>query len=44
MQRGNGNFSAYGTETPTPGYTLFNAGLGTDITTKKEKQSARYRK
>ncbi|HTA27616.1 MAG TPA: TonB-dependent receptor [Bacteroidia bacterium] len=30
-------FSAYGTETPTPGYTLFNAGLGTDITTKRGK-------
>ncbi len=30
-------FSAYGTETPTPGYTLFNAGFGTDITTRKGK-------
>ncbi len=30
-------FSAYGTETPTPGYTLFNAGFGTDITNKKGK-------
>lgn len=25
-------YLAYGTETPTPGYTLFNAGLGADIT------------
>jgi iron complex outermembrane receptor protein len=24
-------YTAYNTETPTPGYTLFNAGLGTDI-------------
>jgi iron complex outermembrane receptor protein len=28
-------FSAYGTETPTPGYTLLNAGIGTDITNRK---------
>jgi iron complex outermembrane receptor protein len=27
-------YSAYGTETATPGYTLLNFGLGTDITTK----------
>lgn len=25
-------YSAYGTETPTPGYTLFNAGIGTALT------------
>lgn len=30
-------FSAYGTETPTPGYTLFNSGLGFDITNKRGK-------
>jgi iron complex outermembrane receptor protein len=28
-------FSAYNTETPTPGYTLLNAALGTEIVTKK---------
>ncbi len=28
-------FSAYGTETPTPGYTLFNAGVGGSFTNKK---------
>lgn len=28
-------FTAYNTETPTPGYTLFNIGAGTDITNKK---------
>lgn len=28
-------FSAYGTETPTPGYTLLNAGIGTDFTDRK---------
>jgi iron complex outermembrane receptor protein len=33
----NNIFSAYGTETPTPGYVLFNAGLGTDITNKAGK-------
>jgi iron complex outermembrane receptor protein len=30
-------YSAYGTETPTPGYVLFNAGLGGSITNKKGK-------
>ena len=30
-------FSAYGTETPTPGYILFNAGMGTDIVNNKGK-------
>lgn len=30
-------FSAYGTETPTPAHTLFNAGFGTEITNKKGK-------
>jgi len=28
-------FSAYNTETPTPGYVLLNAGIGTDIVNKK---------
>ncbi|MER3463852.1 MAG: TonB-dependent receptor [Chitinophagaceae bacterium] len=27
-------FTAYGTETPTPGYTLFNASLSTDVNVK----------
>ncbi|MDE3125184.1 MAG: TonB-dependent receptor [Bacteroidota bacterium] len=31
----NNVFSAYGTETPTPGYSLFNAGFGGSITNKK---------
>ncbi|SEW00415.1 iron complex outermembrane recepter protein [Chitinophaga sp. YR573] len=30
-------FSAYQTETATPGYTLFNAGLGTDFVNKNNK-------
>ncbi|MEI3799182.1 MULTISPECIES: TonB-dependent receptor [unclassified Chitinophaga] len=30
-------FSAYETETATPGYTLFNAGLGSDFVNKKNK-------
>ena len=30
-------YSAYGTETPTPGYLLFNAGAGVDITNNKDK-------
>jgi iron complex outermembrane receptor protein len=30
-------FFAYNTETETPGYTLLNSGIGTDITNKKEK-------
>ena len=30
-------FFAYDTETATPGYTLLNAGIGTDILNKKEK-------
>lgn len=30
-------FLAYNTETPTPGYVLFNAGIGTDITDAKGK-------
>ena len=29
-------FTAYNTETRTPGYTLFNAGIGADFVTKKE--------
>jgi iron complex outermembrane receptor protein len=28
-------YSAYGTETPTPGYILYNAGIGADITNSK---------
>jgi len=28
-------YSAFGTETPTPSYYLFNAGLGTDVVNKK---------
>jgi iron complex outermembrane receptor protein len=28
-------YSAYGTETPTPGYVLYNAGIGADITNRK---------
>lgn len=31
----NNIYSAYGTETPTPGYTLLNAGIGTDFVNKK---------
>jgi iron complex outermembrane receptor protein len=30
-------YLAYGTETPTPGYTLVNSGIGTDITNKTGK-------
>ena len=30
-------FTAFDTETPTPGYTLFNAGIGTDVLGKKGK-------
>ena len=30
-------FLAYNTETPTPGYTLFDVGLGADVTTKAGK-------
>ncbi len=30
-------FTAFDTETPTPGYTLFNAGIGTDVVGKKGK-------
>jgi iron complex outermembrane receptor protein len=30
-------FFAYNTETATPGYTLLNSGIGTDIVNKKEK-------
>ncbi|TWF45424.1 iron complex outermembrane receptor protein [Chitinophaga polysaccharea] len=30
-------FTAYATETPTSGYTLFNAGLGSDFVNKKNK-------
>ncbi|GAB3240143.1 TonB-dependent receptor [Hymenobacter seoulensis] len=30
-------FSAYDTETPTPSYTLFNVGLGTDVVTAKDR-------
>ncbi len=29
--RQNHVYSAFGTETPTPGYVLFNAGIGTDV-------------
>jgi iron complex outermembrane receptor protein len=35
--RQNRVYSAYDTETPTPGYILYNAGIGTDITNKKGK-------
>lgn len=31
-------FSAYGTETATPGYTLFNISLGTDITNENNRK------
>lgn len=31
----NNYYSAYGTETATPGYTLFNAGIGTDFMRKE---------
>jgi iron complex outermembrane receptor protein len=34
----NNVFSAYETETPTSGYTLFNAGLGSDFVNKKNKR------
>jgi iron complex outermembrane receptor protein len=30
-------YSAYNTETPTPGYTLFEAGMGTDLLNRKKK-------
>lgn len=30
-------FSAFGTETATPGYTLFNAGIGADFVNKKQR-------
>ena len=30
-------FTAYNTETATPGYTLINAGIGTDVISKKTK-------
>ena len=30
-------FSAYGTETPTPGYILINAGMGADIVNSRDK-------
>lgn len=32
----NNVLSAYGTETPTPGYTLLNAGIGADIINRKQ--------
>jgi iron complex outermembrane recepter protein len=35
-------YSAYGTETRTPGYTLFNLGLGTDITRKQKQVCSLY--
>jgi iron complex outermembrane receptor protein len=35
-------FLAYGTETPTSGYTLFNAGMGVDITNKQGKTWAQF--
>ncbi len=35
--RQNRVYSAYGTETPTPGYVLFNAGAGADLLNKKGK-------
>jgi iron complex outermembrane recepter protein len=34
----NNIFTAYNTETKTPGYTLLNAGIGADFFNKKEKQ------
>ena len=33
----NNFYAAYGTETATPGYVLFNAGVGTDFVNSKEK-------
>lgn len=36
----NDAFTAYGTETSTPGYTLFNAGVSMDMTSKKNKTIA----
>ena len=33
----NNFYAAYGTETATPGYVLFNAGIGTDFVNSKEK-------
>lgn len=35
-------YSAYGTETETPSYTLLNAGLGTDIVHKGRKRASIY--
>lgn len=35
-------YSAYGTETETPSYTLLNAGFGTDIVTKGKKIASIY--
>jgi iron complex outermembrane receptor protein len=35
--RQNRIYSAYDTETPTPGYFLFNAGIGSEIFNKKGK-------
>jgi iron complex outermembrane recepter protein len=35
-------YSAYGTETRTPGYTLFNLGLGTDITLNQRQLCSLY--
>jgi iron complex outermembrane receptor protein len=35
-------YSAYGTETGTPGYTLFNLGMGTDITRNQKQVCSLY--
>jgi iron complex outermembrane receptor protein len=35
-------YSAYGTETATPGYALLNAGIGTDIVRKKKTLCSLY--
>jgi iron complex outermembrane receptor protein len=40
--RQNRVFTAYNTETPTPGYVLFNAGAGTDVSIKNYKVFSLY--
>ncbi len=40
--RQNNAFTGYNTETETPGYTLFNLGLGTDLLIKKKKWLSVY--
>jgi iron complex outermembrane receptor protein len=40
--RQNRVFTAYNTETPTPGYVLFNAGAGTDVSIKNRKLFSLY--